>query len=850
MREELHGDYDEEAGLSFRDVMKMLRRQARVILAFVAAGLLIGTVIAAKQRRTYSAAAVIRIDERRAGLPTFDPRASAGYTGNNATAEMEVLRSRMLAAAVADSLRLQVWVTEPRGLSRDDVFAFIDADPLAPRASYEFYRVADARFAVRRPEVTPSLAGRLRSLVGGRGSEDTGMIGPLDLLPAGTFAVGDTISLPGARLVLGEFADSLPSFIVNVASEDAAVNNLVNRLRVRQPQRDGGVLRVETTGGDPRLVRDIPNVAAAKFIEMRRGNRFAESRGTIDYLRHQLDSIGTQLNATEYELQTFREANRVVDLPTERSTQVRRMADLQAERASLDVERTALSQIVEEIRASGIARSEFEPTYRRLVAFPGLLRSSATSDIVRSISRFEDQKAELLVRRQPNDPDVRALTSRIEQLEAELQTAVMTYLGGLANQMRSIDTQLAQSNREASRIPDKEARFARLSRQSKLLEDIYSTVKTRLTEAEVLHAVDDQSVSIVDVASPTLQPLSIKRAFILGGWTALGLILGLGVAFFREYRDGSVRSPVDLQMAAGVPVLGMIPKMTTLDDSQRKLSGGNGALLPRTARSSGEQPRTSVVPVRETRKTVPMLSGRTRISMIAAEAYRRLHLNMLRSRPGVSTRVFLITSPLPGDGKTTTSVNLALTLAQRGYRVALVDADLRQGPLRAIFGVEATAPSLADLLASPGPQDSWAEFTRPVFRSMNGSRDTGIDLIAAGKARTDPAVLLDSPRFPELVEWLRGVYDVVIVDSPPAAIVTDASALGTYVDGVVLVARAGVTPFDALQFVATQFRAAQVTVLGTVMNDVEMQGASSDDPGFRWYEYGKDYFSPTATTAG
>jgi Mrp family chromosome partitioning ATPase len=89
------------------------------------------------------------------------------------------------------------------------------------------------------------------------------------------------------------------------------------------------------------------------------------------------------------------------------------------------------------------------------------------------------------------------------------------------------------------------------------------------------------------------------------------------------------------------------------------------------------------------------------------------------------------------------------------------------------------------------------------------------------------------------------VYDIVIVDSPPAAIVTDAMAVGAYVDGAILVARSGVTPVDALQFVAAQFRSAQITVLGTVLNDLEMGGAAAPgDDGFKWYEYGKDYFTP------
>jgi polysaccharide biosynthesis transport protein len=835
-------------------VWGMFRRQRRLVLGLLIAGAFVGTIAALSQKRTYQAVAVLQADARRAGLPTLDPRVGPSWTGIEVSAEIEVLRSRALAALVVDSLDLQVGVFDPPGVSRADLFTGLSVSGDAPPGFYRFARQdsnGGLRVAVEVPETTAVT--RVKELIKTGRDKALGREAPRARrpqvvvgLPDGEFRGGDTVDLPGARVVLAPLADSLLNFGIEIKALDDAVGSLLGRLKIRQAARDAGIIHIEYRGRDRNLVTQIPNVLAATFLANRRRTQQTDVRSTIGFLRNQLDSIGIQLAATEFELQTFREINRVVDLDSERSAQVRRLVELQADREQLEVERSALSDLLADVRSGSSAGQN---SYRRLSAFPSLLRSSTTADLVRSITRLEDERAALLSRRQPNDPDVRALTSRVEQLEREFQTTVNTYLEGLSNQIRTIDSQLAQSQRAAARLPEKEARYARLTRQAKLLEDVYSTLKSRLTEAEVLHAAEDGSIRVVDLAAAEVQPLGPRRAFMFGTWALLGLLAGSGLGLIREYRDGSVRSRSDLQVAAGVPVLGLIPRMGVTESTRRLLQRAtpqsNGAIAGRlTAGSTGESSRGAVVLSKPAQKPlVPLLSGSTRLSMIAAEAYRRLHLSMLRSRPGVSTRVFLVTSPLPGDGKTTTAANLAITLAQRGYRVVIVDADLRQGPLRALFGAE-MAPSLAELLASPTQPDSFQAYTRNVVRSGNGGRDTGLDLIAAGKAKMDPAILLDSPRFPELIDWLRSNYDIVIIDSPPAAIVTDATAIGAYVDGVVLVARSGSTPVDALQYVAAQFRASQVTVLGTVLNDLEVGGVSSDDAGFKWYEHGKDYFTP------
>jgi polysaccharide biosynthesis transport protein len=844
----LQGESD---GLSAREVYRTLSRQRRVIVICVGIALIIGIAAAAAQQQSYSAFASIRVDERRQGLPTLDARAAnATVTGNEIGAEIEVLKSRLLAGGVVDSLRLQMQVVEPPSTRRDDLFSFIELERNAQPHRYQFSVLGSNQVRVERLDaagggVPARLKERVNSVLG-RGS-DAGAAS------AGrVFGTSDTITLAGAKLLLSPAATDLDEFLISITSWDAAVTSLSERLKVRQPARDAGIVRIEYKGRDPKLVREVPHALATRFIATRRSTQQTEVRSTIDFLRYQLDSIGTQLTATEYELQTFRETNRVVDLQAEGRSQVQRLAELQAERGALESERSALSQLVAEARAASVDRpAGSQSPYRRLVAFPAILRSSAASEMIRSLGRLEDERAALMTRRQPNDPDVRALTARIEQLEGEFQATVLTYLEGLNSQIRSADGQLGQYQREASRIPQKEARFARLSRQARLQDEIYSTLKSRLTEAEVLHAVEDPSVRIVDVTPATVQPVGTKRAMILLASGFIGIIFGSAAAFVRELRDGSVRSRADLQVAAGVPVLGLIPRVGNAEEERLRLpSRTQSGSFKRLESKSGKHQRVSIVPTGETvpATSIPLLSGRTRISMIAAEAYRRLHLNMLRARPGVSTRVFLISSPLPGDGKTTTAANLAITLSQRGYRVVLVDADLRQGPLARLFNAE-PGPTLADLLSRGTQPDSWETYTRNVLRSMNGARDTGLDLVPAGKSGIDAAVLLGSPRLPEFISWLRSKYDIIIIDSPPAAIVTDAATIAAHVDGTILVARSGVTPFDALQYAASQFHASQVPVLGTVLNDIPLEGETRDDSGFRWYEYGKSYFTPTAGPA-
>lgn len=838
----------EEFGL--RDLLLIVRRQRRLIIGGTLVGLVGGLVALQRIEPTYEASASIRIDEAAVGVPEFS--LIGGLPGGNQIGtDMEVIRSRALADAVVDSLGLRVVVARPQGASRSSVLERVRVAPEADTMGARLVRVGD-RFEVQ--GAAPGSA-------------------------PGTVGVGTPFRIGGAELVLAAAALEHPEIELRVVSHVQAREALRGLIEVERPSRDANIIRVRARGVDPALVRDIPNVLATGFVAHRQSIQKARARSTADFLRQQLDTLAVQLSAAEDRLRSFRESGQVINLQVEGSTQVQRLADLQAERASLESEHSALAQLVAEVRQSSAALGPGDPSpYRRLLAFPSLLRNQSAAELLRSLTNLEDQRATLLTRRSVKDPDVVVLSERIRALEGQLQDIITTYLSGLSNQIGAMDGSLATFEARLDQIPARELQFARLARQAQVLEEIYGQLQTRLKEAEVAQAVEDPSVRIVDVAAAPTSPASPRRALILGFALMLGLIAGTGGGFLREYLDGTVRTRGDALYATGVPVLGMVPRISlhrpeagwrqrVLRPAWKRLRpaaavyGGVmltkwDALTARRAISAGEAvtetttqaDEAAVVDEEETRpeetvstivvrpdSVASVLVSRSNVPSPLVDAYDRLHSNILFSAPDTEFRTLLLTSALPGDGKTTNAVNLALSLAQKGLKVLLIDADMRRGTVAGHFNAR-RSPGLAEALtgASDVPQ---------CLQQIDLGGGGSLDLLASGAFPPNPAQMLGSDRMASMLEYLSTVYDKIVLDSPPLNIVVDAAMLAKHVDGVVLVARTGVTPFDALAYAAEQFRAAQMPVIGVVLNDIDFQRDAAYDSAYQWYGYGEAYYS-------
>jgi capsular exopolysaccharide synthesis family protein len=595
----------------------------------------------------------------------------------------------------------------------------------------------------------------------------------------------------------------------------AAIDSLQASMKVTRRGREADIIEVRVEGTDRYLVRDVPNVLLTNFISRRHHARRADTRSTAKFLRGQIERLGQQLQAAEDSLRAFRERTGVVSLAEQAGASVRRVAELQGERAHLDVERGALAKLLRATESSARENPDGAPAYRQLIAFPSLLRSQVAAGLLTSLTVADDRRAELLSRRRPDDPDVRALTSRITDIEGQLKTIATTYLAGLTSQVEALDQELRASAHQMARIPEAEVRSARLERQARMLDGIFTVLQSRLKEAELAEAVEDPSVRIVDVAGLPQLPVRPKPLLNLVLAVLAGLSIGIGTGLALEYADRSVHTRQELRAATGVPVMGFIPRA---NGSRRGAVNGRGSfrrLLPLTRAKASEAGNSLL-----------LRPGSVHSAM--AEAYRRLDTTLTFADPSASIRRLLVTSALPGEGKTTCAINLAVTLVRRGRRVLLIDGDLRRGRIATALGLKRT-PGLAEvLLGSADATDAISS-----VRVDDGT----LSVLTTGARGVETQRLLSSHRLGELFTRLAWAYDVVVIDSPPVNVVGDAALLATHTDAVILVARAGSTTGEALSFGMEQLRGVRAPVVGALLNDVDVARESRYDATYRYYQH-------------
>lgn len=807
-----------------RATWRAVVRNRWIIVSCTLAALAITVVLTRRAIPVYEGSSTLRIEEKEANLPEVFRTASGG---SRLATEIEELRSRALAAQVVTELGLQLSLIEPRVKRRSDLLGKVTVSDSAVAADYSLVRQGDRRFALLEE---PSAEAR------------------------GSFGVGESVKVGGFSFVLAPGALQQTRIVFRIEPLTAVAARIARTVSVTRPSRDVNMVVVSYRSPDQELAWKVPQVLVTHYIAQRQELLSLETRSTIEFLRNQITTISTQLAESERKLESYRERYEVINPQAEATSQVGRLVTMQTQRGLMENERTALAALLKDVDAKALSHKPGGPSpYRRLLAFPTLLQSQAGTGLLQSLTAAEDQYKALLARRTPEDSDVQALDRRIRELEGELRAMAATYLQGLTNQVESSDRGLQDFRQQLRSIPEKELQYARLERQPKVLEGVYTMLQTRLKEAEVAVAARDPSVRVVDAAIPPIRPVWPNAMLNIFAALMCGLLLGLAVALGREYMDRAIRTRMDVRSSTGLPVIGLIPRIYRRGSPVALIAVQGERKVARVLASSTAPPQLTAsnrysflsfdqsdtrtqlagTPASERR------SAATRVALsisskaaVIAEALGVLQTNIaftpLESRP----KTVVFTSPLSGDGKTTTVVNFALSLAQRGVRVLLIDADVRRGVVHSIFrGVR--EPGLSEVLRG---LTNFESCRRRVSVGENGV----LDYLTTGKLYPGDYGLVASEEMRSLLTRVREEYDLVIVDTPPVNIITDAAVLAAHADGVVIVVRVGKTEGGALSYAVEQLRNVRATVLGVVLNDIDLKRDSAYDSAYKYfggYEY-------------
>ncbi len=436
---------------------------------------------------------------------------------------------------------------------------------------------------------------------------------------------------------------------------------------------------------------------------------------------------------------------------------------------------------------------------------------------ISALQQLEQQKSQLKI----SLADTATMYGENNRHLKEMQTQMSALDEQIAEEMRQIgrraqgDFQLAketesairkqfeQQQAEAAKLNEKAVQFAVLSQEATSRKKLYEDLYTKLQEANVSAGIKATNITIVDPARAQSSPFRPKPVTNLAIGTLLGIFVGLFSSFIADNFDRTVTSPREVERITGKPVIGMIPAFG-------ETIGRYGLRTPRTKRKAME----AELPV----LTQAWMMGHP--NSYAAEAFRALRTSVMLSRARHAPKIILVTSCVPGEGKTTVTSNLAVTFAQYNKKVIIIEADLRRPRMK--LSAEANLAGLSSVLSGEVKSD------KAIVHRVHMPT---LDILPAGPHPPMPSEILGSVAFDELLEQLSSHYDISVIESPPVLLVTDAVIISTKADAVLWVMREGVTTRPQLARAAELIERNGMPVIGFVINRISSE---SSDYGYKY----------------
>jgi succinoglycan biosynthesis transport protein ExoP len=584
---------------------------------------------------------------------------------------------------------------------------------------------------------------------------------------------------------------------------------LVSQLTVTQP-KETKILDVRYQDPDPQKVKFVLDQLAQGYLRYSQQERQSNLRQGVAFVGNQLPTLRQRVDSLQRQLQTFRQQNNFID-PESLSGQVNtQITSLEQQR--LDVQKQL---------------SEAQKLYTNLQGETGAVAALAGSQTYQQLlSQMRDLDAKIAtesVRFQNGNPAMDALQEQKQKLMPLVRQEASRVLG---NRLAEVDSQLSLLevrqreiakaenywNGQLKRLPVTARQYTDLQRELKVATESLNRFLETRENLQVQAAQKEIPWQLIATPEVPAIPLSSAwRNLILG--IVGGLFAGVGAALLAERLDNTFHSLEDLKKQVKLPVLGVIP-FYEVESQSRAPSRVTHLFRPKT--------------LKRLFRRRPRLTPHTHSLFL--EAFRSLHANirLLRAEPSIASLV--ISSSLPGDGKSTVSVNLAQAAAAMGQRVLLVDADLRKPRISHLLGLD-NSRGLSDLIATdlhPNQaiqqihrtgQQEFSEFDAEIDQNMPFWGDN-LFVLTSGQIPADPTKLLSSPKMQQLVEHFQTLFDLVIYDTPPLINLADSSLLAPSTDGIILVAGLGKTDRAALAEAIGSLRTSRIPVLGVVANNL------------------------------
>jgi succinoglycan biosynthesis transport protein ExoP len=567
------------------------------------------------------------------------------------------------------------------------------------------------------------------------------------------------------------------------------------------------VIEIHYSSPNKELAATIVNTLVSTYIEQNFKTKFESTMQASDWLSKQLVDLQMKVETSQEKLVKYQKEHSILGIDEKQNIITAKLDELNKELTAAESDRMAKESLYRLTQGGD----------------PDVIVSATGSDTGASsgsslLDKLRNQQADLKIQIAqmstqfgPSYPKLAQLNNQLKEVNSQILAEIREIAGKVRNQYLAalqrenmLRDAMEKQKQEANKLNESAIEYSLLKRDVETNRTLYEGLLEKLKEAGVTAGLRSNNVKPVDIARPPAAPSEPNLPRNLTFALLLGLTSGVGLAFLLESLDNTVRTPEQAQEVAGLPALGMIPL---------------GSKRPGEDRSR----RLSVAASKEAVELVTQ----TRPQSQMAESYRALRTSLLLSSLGGPPKVILVTSAMPQEGKTTTSINCAIVLAQKGVRVLLIDADLRRPSIHKALGLGPRS-GLSNILT--GNLDAQQAITRSALIST-------LFVLPAGTPPPNPAELMASSNLRDLLSDLSREYDHIVIDSPPTLSVTDAVVLSPCADSVVLVIRSGKTTKQALRRARELLFRVNAKVTGILLNAVDL---SSPDY-YYYYEYQGKY---------
>ncbi len=575
------------------------------------------------------------------------------------------------------------------------------------------------------------------------------------------------------------------------------------------------IININVISQDPQEAALVANTIARAYQKYNVQEKNKKTFETKAFVEKQLQLTSSQLRQAEVELQGFKEGYALISMDDQTRNTLSRMYDFETRYEKVKKQKDEVASQLKLIKEkAGLSPEKIE----RIAFVPS--KDSPIYNLRAKLSDLFLKRETLLIDYTEQHPQLLEINDQIQAVILEITKELKAFLKILETREADLLIKLDQLRQDTRSLPEKALKLVRLQREVQLQESLYSQLKTKYQETLIQESGKVEEVTIVKPALVPAAPFNVpSKMIIIFTGIVMGLVIGIVFAFGYEVFDTSMGTIEDVESLLQVPVLGVIPFMGKLESQEKH---------------GDEKDRRRDLITHYDPKSLP------------AEAFRTLRSNLEFMSLDKQGKSFLITSSFVQEGKTFNAVNLALSIAQAGRRVLLIEADLRKPVIHKSFGLERT-PGLTDCVLGNYP---WEDIINTITDVMLGDfeleeilRTPGLDnlnIIIGGTKPPNPAEILRSKRFGELLQKAYQEYDIVILDSPPILPVVDATEIAPHVDGVILVYTVGKIGRGVLKRAKTSMDNINANVWGVILNNVRAEAGPDYFKYHTQYYYGPE----------